>query len=260
MSNLEQVNYPSLANKVVLVTGSSRGIGAGIAKLFAKQGAKVALHGRDQKALASVQQEIEQEGGKSIQVVADMTKFAEIEAARQQVENEFGPIDILVANAGGSVTKPGPLEETSEEGWHSSISGNLTATFLTLKSVLPGMKQRKRGNIITISSAAARRPHPGSPIAYAAAKAGIQILTQDLAAQVGPFGIRVNCIAPETILTERNQQRIPDSQKQGLAEMHPIRRLGTPEDVAQAALYLASEQSSWVTGVIFDVAGGNVMV
>ncbi|MFN8440536.1 MAG: SDR family NAD(P)-dependent oxidoreductase [Caldilineaceae bacterium] len=260
MSSLEQVNYPSLANKVVLVTGSSRGIGAGIAKLFAKQGAKVVVHGRDQEALVSVQHEIEQEGGRAIQVVADMTHFAEIETARQRVEAEFGPIDILVANAGGSFTKPGPLEETSEEGWDASINGNLTATFLTLKSVLPGMKQRKSGNIITISSAAARRPHPGSPIAYAAAKAGIQILTQDLAAQVGPFGIRVNCIAPETILTERNEQRIPEAQKQSLVEIHPIRRLGTPEDVAQAALYLASEQSSWVTGVIFDVAGGNVMV
>lgn len=260
MSNPEQVNYPSLADKVVLVTGSSRGIGAAIAKLFAQQGAKVVVHGRDQAALASVQHEIEQEGGTAIQAVADMTKFAEVESLRQQVENELGPIDILVANAGGSFTKPGPLEEISEEGWHASVDGNLTATFLTLKSVLPGMKQRKRGNIITISSAAARRPHPGSPIPYAAAKAGLQILTQDLAAQVGPFGIRVNCIAPETILTERNEQRIPEAQKQSLVEMHPIRRLGTPEDVAQAALYLASEQSSWVTGVIFDVAGGNVMV
>jgi 3-oxoacyl-[acyl-carrier protein] reductase len=179
---------------------------------------------------------------------------------RRQVEQDFGPIDILVANAGGSFTMPGPLEETSEEGWHASLEGNLTATFLTLKSILPGMKQRKSGNIITISSAAARRPHPQAPIPYSAAKAGIQILTQDVAAQAGPFGIRANCIAPETILTERNLQRIPDAQQKSLVEMHAIRRLGTPEDVARAALYLASEEAAWVTGVVLDIAGGAIMV
>ena len=122
------------------------------------------------------------------------------------------------------------------------------------------MKERRSGNIITISSAAARRPHPMSPIAYAAAKAGIEILTQDLAGQVGPYGIRANCIAPETILTERNSQRIPAVQQDALLDVHPIKRLGTPEDVAQAALYLASDDSAWVTGIILDVAGGAVMV
>lgn len=152
------------------------------------------------------------------------------------------------------------MEEISEEGWRASVDANLTTTFLTLKSFLPGMKERKAGNIVTFSSAAARRPHPGSPIPYAAAKAGIQILTQDLAAQVGPYGIRANCIAPEAILTERNEQWIPDVQKQALVEAHPIRRLGTPEDVARAALFLASDQSAWITGIILDVAGGAVMV
>jgi 3-oxoacyl-[acyl-carrier protein] reductase len=165
-----------------------------------------------------------------------------------------------VANAGGSFTRPGPLEETSEEGWHASLHGNLTATFLTIKSILPSMKERRAGNIITISSAASRRPHPGSPVPYAAAKAGIEILAQDLAAQVGPYGIRVNSIAPETILTERNEERIPDAQKQMLRDLHPIRRLGTPEDVAYAALFLASDNAAWITGIVLDVAGGAVMV
>lgn len=142
----------------------------------------------------------------------------------------------------------------------SSRGIGLTATFLTLKSILPGMKERKAGSIVTISSAAARRPHPQSPIPYAAAKAGIQMLIQHLAVQVGPDGIRVNCIAPETILTERNQQRIPEAQPTALVDHHPIRRLGTPEDVARAALYLASDDAGWITGVVFDVAGGAVMV
>ncbi len=245
--------------KVALVTGSSRGIGAGIARLFAQEGAKVVLHGRDEAALSSVQAEIESAGGKVMQVVADVTRFDEIEAMRCQVEDTFGPVEILVANAGANLTLPGPVERISEEGWRATVDVNLTATFLTIKSFLPGMKERRTGSIITISSAAARRPTAMSPIPYAAAKAGIQVLTQDVAAQAGPYGVRVNCIAPETILTERNIQRIPDEQKQDMVEMHPIQRLGTPADVAHAALYLASEDAAWITGIILDVAGGSVL-
>jgi 3-oxoacyl-[acyl-carrier protein] reductase len=250
----------ALEGRVALVTGSSRGIGAAIATLFARHGAAVAVHGRDGEALSSVRSGIERQGGRAIQVIADVTSFAEIEAARHRLEEELGPVDLLVANAGGSFTPPGPLEQLSEEGWRASVDGNLTATFLTIKSFLPGMKARRSGNILTLSSAAARRAHPQSPVPYAAAKAGIQMLTQHLAAQVGPLGIRVNCIAPETILTERNQQRIPPAQLGPLVDLHPLRRLGTPEDVARAALYLASEDAGWITGVVLDVAGGAVMV
>ena len=248
-----------LRDKVALVTGSSRGIGAAIAARFAQEGAKVALHGRDAAALSNVRADINWDGGQTFQATADLTNFCEIEDMRRNIERELGPIDILVANAGGNTAKPGPVEDTSEQEWRAALDGNLTATFLTVKSILPGMKERKAGSIITISSAAARRPHPQSPIPYAAAKAGIQMLTQHLAAQVGPDGIRVNCIAPETILTERNQQRIPEAQQNAMVDLHPIRRLGTPEDVARAALYLASGDAEWVTGVILDVSGGAVM-
>jgi 3-oxoacyl-[acyl-carrier protein] reductase len=250
----------ALAGKVALVTGSSRGIGAAIAKRFAREGARVVVHGRDRTALSVIVGEIEQNGGEAIHVTADVTKFTEIETMRGEIERQLGPIDILVANAGGSFTPPGALEEITEEGWHATIDGNLTATFLTIKSILPGMKARKAGNIITISSAAARRPYPQSPIPYAAAKAGIQILTQVIAAQAGPSGVRVNCIAPETILTERNSARIPDAQKKSLLDMHPIKRLGVPDDVAGAALFFASDDAGWISGVVLDVAGGSVMV
>jgi 3-oxoacyl-[acyl-carrier protein] reductase len=255
-----EVNMSVLSDKVALVTGSSRGIGAVIARLFAQHGAKVVVHGRDTTALSAIQADIERAGGKAMHVVADTTKYTEIETMRGRIEQTFGPIDILVANAGGSFTMPGPIEQISEEGWHASVDGNLTATFLTIKSILPGMKQRKAGTIITISSSAGRTPHAQAPIPYAAAKAGIQILTQVVAAQVGPYGIRANCIAPETILTERNEQRIPDAQKQALLDRHPIKRLGTPEDVACAALFLASDDAAWITGIVLDVAGGAVMV
>jgi 3-oxoacyl-[acyl-carrier protein] reductase len=122
------------------------------------------------------------------------------------------------------------------------------------------MRQRRHGNIITMSSAAARRPTVHSPLAYAAAKAGIEVLSKELAAQVGPDGVRVNCLAPETILTERNQQRMPSAVQEKLRDDHPVRRLGIPSDVAHAALFLASEQSSWISGITLDIAGGSVLV
>jgi 3-oxoacyl-[acyl-carrier protein] reductase len=121
------------------------------------------------------------------------------------------------------------------------------------------MRQRGRGSIVTMSSAAARRPTAGSPIAYAAAKAGIEVLTRAVAAQAGPDGVRANCIAPETIMTERNQRQIPEQTQQSLIASHPVRRLGTPQDVAEAALFLASDDASWVSGVVLDVAGGSVL-
>jgi 3-oxoacyl-[acyl-carrier protein] reductase len=250
----------ALGDQVALVTGSSRGIGAAIAKLYAQHGAKVAVHGRDGAALSSIRREIELAGGRAMQVNGDVTCFSDIEAARHRIEGEFGPVDILVTNAGGSFTPPGPLEDASEEGWHASVEGNLTATFLTIKSFLPGMKERRRGSIITISSAAGRRPNLRSPIPYSVAKAGIELMSQDVAAQAGPYGIRVNCIAPETILTERNLERIPKDQLASLVDAHPLKRLGTPEDVAQAAVFLASGEAGWITGVVLDVAGGAVML
>jgi 3-oxoacyl-[acyl-carrier protein] reductase len=249
-----------LEGKVALVTGSSRGIGAAIARSFAEQGARVAVHGRDAEALASVQADIERAGGSAHAFRADVTQLAEVESMRAEIEQRLGPVDIVVANAGGSFSRPGPIEDTDEAAWRASLDGNLTATFFTIKSFLPGMKARRSGNIITVSSAAARRPHPHSPIPYAAAKAGIHLLTQDVAAQAGPFNVRVNCLAPETILTDGNKRRIPEATQTALIELHPIRRLGVPDDVARAALFLASEASAWMTGVILDVAGGAVMV
>jgi len=249
----------TLEGKVAWVTGSSRGIGAGIARLFAQEGATVVLHGRDAVSLASVQREIENTGGRSTAVTADVTKFVEIERAREFIEQTVGPIDILVANAGGNVAPPGPIEDSHEDAWRATVDGNLTATFLCIKSVLPGMKRRNRGAIVTMSSAAARRPDARSPIAYAAAKAGIELLTQDVAGQIGPHNIRISCLAPDTILTERNNARIPEDQKRQLAETRPLRRLGTPDDVASAALFLVSDASAWITGVVLDVAGGSVL-
>lgn len=216
----------------------------------------MAIHGRDEAALAGVRGDIERAGGVAVPVTAELTRWSEVEAMRRTVEERLGPIEILVANAGGAAARHAAVKELSEESWRADVDGNLTATFLTLKSVLPGMKARGWGCIVTVSSAAARRAHPRSPVPYAVAKAGIELLTQDVAAQAGPFGVRANCLAPETILTERNLQEIPASTQASLVDTHPLRRLGTPEDVAHAALFLASGESAWITGVVLDVAGG----
>jgi 3-oxoacyl-[acyl-carrier protein] reductase len=148
----------------------------------------------------------------------------------------------------------------TEAAWRAAVDGNLTATFLAIKSVLPGMKQRRAGNIVTILSAASRRPTGRSPAAYAAAKAGIELLTQMVAIQAGPFNVRANCIAPESILTERTREQIPGAQQAAMLEQHPLKRLGTPDDVAQAALFLASDAAGWITGTVLDIAGGSVIV
>jgi 3-oxoacyl-[acyl-carrier protein] reductase len=250
----------TLKGQVALITGSSRGIGAAIAIAFAHAGARVVLHGRDEAALSAVRARITDLGGEAITVTGDITVAAHLTRMHDQVMERYGHVDVLVANAGSSNSRPTPIEDISEESWRADIDRNLTGTFLTVKCFLPGMKQRRSGNIITLSSAAGRKPSERTIVAYAAAKAGVQLFTQDLAAQVGPFGIRANCIAPETILTETNQRWIPEEVQRSLAESHPLRRLGTPQDVARAALFLASDDSSWITGVVVDIAGGAVLV
>jgi 3-oxoacyl-[acyl-carrier protein] reductase len=248
-----------LSGRHALVTGASRGIGRVIAMHLASQGAEVSVHGRDPDALAQVCGEIEAGGGVCRPVVADLTVPDLPARLVQEAEAAFGGIDVLVANAGGSPSRPQPVEEMSDADFLAAVDLNLVATFRLVRAALPGMKERGRGSIITISSAAARRPSAHSPIAYAAAKAGVELFTKDVALQAGPHGVRANCVAPETIITERTGEQIPQKIQEQLIGEHPLRRLGTPMDVAEAVLYLAGDRSAWVTGVVLDVAGGSVI-
>jgi 3-oxoacyl-[acyl-carrier protein] reductase len=251
--------YPDLAGKVAVVTGGSGGIGAATCRLLAANGAKVAVNGRDQARIEPVVDGIRAAGGEAVGVAADCTDLAAVERLRQQVEQAFGPAEVLAAFVGGGRARPGPVAEIPEEDWRSTVDGSLTATFLTLKSFLPGMLQRGRGAILTMASSAARLPGLGAPAPYMAAKAGVVMLTRQVASEAGPHGVRANCVTPHTILTEQIERVAPPEWRERMAAAIPLRRLGTPEDVALAAVFLASDSAAWLTGVTLDVAGGFVM-
>lgn len=252
--------FPDLANKVVLITGSSRGLGAETCRAFAANSAKVVVNGRDKKAMDGVVADIQARGGEVIGIVADCTSLDATENMREQIEQAFGTVDILAAFAASGDSRPGSLETVSEEAWHSSINGSLTSAFFSLKTFLPSMIQRKSGAVITMASTAARLPHPQAPLAYSAAKAGIIMLTRNVAMQVAPYSVRVNCLAPSAILSDRMRQTMTQEQQQQLAASFPLGRIGQGGDIAQATLFLASEASSWITGITLDITGGKVMV
>src|ERR687890_1144607 len=251
--------YPDLAGKVVVVTGGSGGIGAVTCRLFAANGAKVAVNGRDPARIQAVVDAIRAAGGQAVGVAADCTDPAAVQRLRQEVEQQLGPAEVLAAFVGGGRARRGPVVEVPVEDWHSTVDGTLTATFLTLKGFLPGMIQRGRGVVLTMASSAARLPGLGAPAPYVAAKVGVVMLTREVAGEVGRHGVRVNCLAPHTILTEQIQQRAPEEWREQMAAAIPLGRLGTPEDVARAALFLTSDSAAWITGVTLDVAGGYVM-
>src|SRR5829696_5808777 len=252
--------YPDLAGKVAVVTGGSGGIGAATCRLLAANGAKVAVNGRDQAKIDTVVHAIRTTGGEAIGAAGDCTDLAAVERLREQVEHDLGPAHVLAAFVGGGRARPGPVADIPVEDWRSTVDGSLTATFLTLKSFLPGMIERGRGAIVTMASSAARLPGLGAPAPYVAAKAGVVMLTRQVASEVGRHGVRVNCLAPHTILTEQIQRAAPQEWREKMAAAIPLGRLGTPEDVALAAMFLASDSAAWLTGVTLDVAGGYVMI
>jgi 3-oxoacyl-[acyl-carrier protein] reductase len=250
-------SYPDLAGKIAVVTSGSGGLGSAACRALGLNGVKVAVNGRDRAAIESVVGELHGAGAEAMAAAADCTDAAALGRMRDHVYQQFGPVDVLVAFAGGG-RPPQSVTEISEADWRADVDRNLTSTFLTIKAFLPAMVSRGGGSIITMSSAAARQLG-GAPIAYAVAKAGVIALSQQVAHEVGRRGVRVNSLAPSTVMTKRMEQVIPVDRQHEMAAMHTLGRLGVPGDVAQATLFLASDASSWITGVSLDITGGQLV-
>jgi 3-oxoacyl-[acyl-carrier protein] reductase len=250
-------HYPDLAGRVALVTGGSRGIGAATCRALANNGVKVAVNGRDMAAIEAVVAEITAGGGTATAAPGDVTDEAAVARIRDAVTQALGPVDILAVFAGGQGS-PVPTAKLGPDQWRAVIDSELTSTYLTVNAFLPDMIERARGVIITMSSSAGRQPSQANA-AYAAAKAGVAMFSRHVAKEVGRHGVRVNCVAPSAVLNERMQRFMSVEQLNELADEFPLGRIGRPDDIAQAVLFLASSASSWVTGVTLDVTGGRVI-
>ena len=250
--------YPDLAGKVAVITGGSRGIGAATAGALAANGTTVVVVGRDQAAITATVDAISGQGATALGLQADCTDEDDLKALARTVEERLGPVDILATFAGGN-GMPVPTNTETSGHWREVIESDLTSTFLTISTFLPTMLTQRSGVIITMSSAAARQPAKSSA-AYAAAKAGVIAFTRHLASEFAKDGIRINCLAPSAIENDKMRTWVSEDARKALATAFPLGRLGQPEDIASASLFLASSASSWITGVTLDVAGGKIMV
>ena len=245
-----------LQDKVAIVTGSTSGIGVGIAHLFAAEGAKVIICGRRQERGQAVVDEIVKEGGFASYHFMDMTDTDSVEKLFADTAEQFGKIDVLVNNAANVGLKDGRVDELTLEMWDKVFQSDMRGTFYATKCVLPYLQQNERGgSIINIGSMASCGGDLGST-AYACAKAGVDILTQYTAQQYGKQGIRCNCIRPGLIVTPQNEAKVPQALKDIFLGSIMVNRYGCPEDIAHAAVYFGSDESAYVTGQIINVDGG----
>ena len=252
--------YPDLAGKVAVVTGGSKGIGAATCILLGHNGARVAVCGRDQADIDRVVTEAREAGAPDVAgLAADLTSPDAVARLRAEVEEQLGPADVLFAFAGGFGART-PVLQTELEEWNGVVESNLTSTFLSIREFGAGMAERGSGSIVTMASNAARFLDIKLTASYAAAKAGIAMLSRHAALELGEHGVRVNVLAPATILSERVKRNMDEERLAQIAAMSPLGTIGVPEDPALAALFLASDSSRWMTGVTLDVAGGRIMM
>jgi 3-oxoacyl-[acyl-carrier protein] reductase len=246
-----------LRNRIALVTGASRGIGAATAKLLAANGAAVAVnYFRSEKAAGEVVEEIRRAGGKAMAVRADVRQEAEVKAMVAEVERQLGPIDTLVVNA--SIGFPmRPFIEYRWEDFEAKLTGELRAAFYCCQAVAPRMIERKGGCIVAVSSSLSRFPGQGF-CAHSTAKSGLDGFVRSLALELGSAGIRVNAVGPGLTETDATTH-LPPEAKQGAARSTPMRRIGQPGDIAGAVLMLASDHCRFVTGVYVPACGGALM-
>lgn len=245
-----------LEGRVAIVTGGSQGIGAAIAMAYGREGAKVAIVNKSNRERArQVVEAIAAEGGTARAFAADCSDLAEIDRMVAAVAAEFGPVDILVNNAG--LFEPLPIEEIDEDNWDRQLGLNLKGAFFLVKAVTPGMKAKRRGKIVNITSIAGDGGFPNSA-PYCASKGGLNNLTKALCLELAPFGINVNAIAPGNIVTPLNVELRADAEWSAkVRERTPTGEDYLPaEDMAGAAVYLASDDARAVHGVILPVDAG----
>ena len=242
-----------LSGQNALVTGASGGIGGAIARALHCQGATLMLAGTRETALQALAAEL---GERASVLTADLSRPDEPERLVRETEAALGGLDVLVSNAG--VTRDGLAMRMRDEDWQTVLEVNLTAGFRLIRAALRGMLRRRHGRIISVTSLVGVAGNPGQAN-YAASKAGIIGMTKSIAAEVATRGITVNCIAPGFITTAMTDQLTEDQRARGAAAI-PMGRFGTPDEVAGAAVYLASAEAAYVTGQTIHVNGGMVMV
>ncbi len=243
------------AGKIALVTGASRGIGRAIALELASRGARIAAAGRDREALEGVAAAIREKGTEALIVTGDISSAASVEAMVQKTLEHFGRIDILVNNAG--LTRDGLLLRMKEQDWDLVMDANLKGAFMLTRAVAKTMTRQRYGRIVNISSVVGEMGNPGQAN-YCASKAGMIGLTKSNARELARRNITVNAVTPgfiETAMTDA----MTDKARDGLVRQIPLGRLGTPEDVAVAVAFLASEAAGYITGQVLGVNGGMYM-
>lgn len=245
-----------LKGNAAIITGSSRGIGREIAIAFAENGADLVIHGTRAEALQNLQAEIRDMGVRCEYVAGDIGAYATAEKLAETCLHAYGKIDTLVNNAG--INSRYSFLDLPLEEWDKMLQTNLTSAFYTCKCVVPHMLERKSGCIINMSSSAGKTAHPNASVCYGVSKAGINSLTQKLAYDLAPHGIRVNAVCPGPIETDMSQQWTPEYREKVFSSI-PLRRLGKGTDVANVAVFLASEMSAFIVGESINVNGGKYM-
>ena len=250
-----------LTDRVALVTGASRGIGAATAVVLAERGARVAVSGRTVSDLERVAADIEKAGGQAVAIRCDVLDEAQVDDMVARAAEAWGRLDILVNNAGmGNQTKP--MEEITLEEWDYMVRLNLHSVFLCVRAAAPHMKKQSWGRIINVSSFAGRNYSRISGPQYGAAKAGMLGFTRHMAVELGPHGICVNAVAPSVVLSERVkakwEARTEEERRRILAGI-PLGRLAEPRELATVIAFLASDDAGYVNGVSLDVNGGSYM-
>jgi NAD(P)-dependent dehydrogenase (short-subunit alcohol dehydrogenase family) len=255
-AGLQNIVFPGLKDRVVIITGAGQGIGRVFAKSFAMAGARSVIAELNEKKAAAVSEEIMAAGGQVLAVTTDVSDPASIDEMIEVVEDEYGRIDVLINNAAiFSTLQMRPFEQIPLEEWEQVLRVNVTGAFLCARAVLPAMRRAKWGRIINIASGAVSLGRPGY-LHYIASKSALIGMGRSMARELGPDNITVNAILPGATFTEIERKTVTPAQKESIIAMQCIPRAETPEDLVGTALFLASEASAFVTGQIVNADGG----